>query len=240
MMNCEDTILRVIDDRPCCTLATVRIGELPERERRFFVGFMPQALTAIVLLHHVLTEEEWTWYANGNGGERCDADDHARNLCEMIRSELIRVGDDAELVKYPGKSGLQFRFMAQAAGLGTIETNAFLFHPTWGPWVHLRVLATTAELGVRPQLSGDQLCDGCDLCISECPAEAISEESFAGLQCPSYREARGEYEPYGANRLLPYCKPCVWIRPKGQQPVPRTTGEDADSSLSGPDGRWEA
>lgn len=59
-------------------------------------------------------------------------------------------------MKYPGESGLQFRFVAEAAGLGRVGTNAFLFHPAWGPWVHLRVMATTAELEVRPKLSGEQ------------------------------------------------------------------------------------
>jgi ferredoxin len=225
-MNCEESILGMIDNWPCCALATVRTDELPERERHFFTAFMPQAITAIVLAHHVITEEEWTWYATSNGGERCDADDHVRNLGEAIRNELAGLGHDAELVKYPGQSGLQFRFVAQAAGLGTIGTNAFLFHPTWGPWVHLRVMATTAKLDVRPQLSGDQLCNQCGLCISACPADAISDDSFAGLQCRSYRQARGEYEPHGPRGIFPYCKKCVWICPQGQQPVPRTSDEE--------------
>jgi len=204
-----------------CNLAAVPIQGLAERERRFFASFMPDAVMAIVMAHHVMTEEEWTWYSTASSGDRCDADDHLRILCEVIRDQLVKEGFRSQLVKYPGESGLQFRFVAEAAGLGKIGTNAFLFHPEWGPWAHLRVMATTAKLDLRSELSGDQFCDACGLCISECPACAISQNTFQGLQCRSYRKAKGEYEPRGPEGLLPYCLRCVWVCPKGKQPTPR-------------------
>lgn len=206
---------------PCCNLAAVPIQALAERERKFFASFMTDAATAIVMAHHVVTEEEWTWYSPVGSQERCDADDHLRGVCEAIKGQLAQEGYQANLVKYPTQSGLQFRFVAEAAGLGRIGTNAFLFHPEWGPWVHLRVMGTTAELDLRPELSGDQFCDACGLCISECPAQAISQDNFEGLRCRSYRRARGEYEPHGPRGLLPYCLGCVWVCPKGKQPIPR-------------------
>ncbi len=206
---------------PCCTLAAVPVQALAERERQFFASFMPDAVTAIVVAHHIVTEEEWTWYSNVSGVESCDADDHLRGQCGAIRDQLVGQGYHARLVKYPGESGLQFRFVAEVARLGVIGTNAFLFHPTWGPWVHIRVMGTTAELDIRPESPGDQFCDECGLCISECPAWAISQNTFAGLRCRSYRKARGEYEPHGPRGLLPYCLRCIWVCPKGRQPVPR-------------------
>jgi epoxyqueuosine reductase QueG len=227
----NDNLVRLLDAWPCCTLATVRIPDLPERERSFFSDFMPAARTAIALGHHVTTEEEWTWYATGAGGEQCAADDHARELCEMIRTELIQSGYETEIVNYPGASGLQFRYVAQAAGLGAIGMNAFLFHPTWGPWIHLRVIATTAKLGIHPKMSGDQVCDQCTLCVTECPAGAISDGAFSGLQCRSYRKAQGEYEPYGPRGELRYCKRCVWVCPRGQRPQKGDRqGETAEQS----------
>ncbi len=180
---------------PCCSLFSVRIDDLPERERSYFSTFMPQATTAIVLGHHIITEEEWTWYATGDGGEHCAADDHCSEICNAIRAELTRQGHEAGVVDYPRESGLQFRFVAQAAGLGEIGTNAFLFHPDWGPWIHLRVMATTAPLALSARVAGEQLCDRCGLCVSECPAGAIFDENFEGLQCRSFRKAIGEYEP---------------------------------------------
>jgi hypothetical protein len=94
---------------------------------------MPNALTAIGLLHHVTTEEEWTWYATADSGERCAADDHLRDLAYDIKDALGKEGHDAGLVKYPGISGLQFRFVAESAGLGYIGTNAFPSIPSGGP-----------------------------------------------------------------------------------------------------------
>ena len=205
----------------CCNLAAVPIPALAQREKQFFASFMPDAASAIVMAHHVSTEDEWTWYAPAGKEDRCDADDHLRGLCEAVSSRLMQDGCHASMVKYPAQSGLQFRFIAEAAGLGKIGVNAFLFHPVWGPWVHLRVMATTAELDIRPELSGDQLCDSCGLCIYECPAHAISQDSFEGLLCRSYRAARGEYVPQGPLGLLPYCLRCVWICPKGNQAVRR-------------------
>ena len=77
-------------------------------------------------------------------------------------------------------------------------------------------MGTTAELDLRPELSGDQFCDVCGVCISECPAHAISQNTFLGLRCRSYRKARGEYEPHGPEGLLPYCEQCVRVCPKGK------------------------
>lgn len=85
MRDMTGNLVRLVDAWPCCTLVTVRVLDLPERERSFFAHFMPAARTAIVLEHHITAEEEWTWYATGTGGEHCAADDHARELCEIIK-----------------------------------------------------------------------------------------------------------------------------------------------------------
>jgi epoxyqueuosine reductase len=217
----KQKILALLAPWPCCELAAIPIKRLAERERLFFTALMPQATTSIVLAHHVAVEGEWTWYSTADRGEHCDADDHLRAVCTTIHDELIAHEHEAQLVKYPGESGLQFRFVAEAAGLGRIGTNAFLFHLNWGPWVHLRVMATTAALELRPESSGGEFCDACGLCISECPAQAISEDAFSGLQCRSYRKAKGEYDPRGPDGLLPYCERCIRVCPKGDQPVPR-------------------
>jgi epoxyqueuosine reductase QueG len=159
-------IQKILNSRNCCAGASVKIADLRSRERLFFKKFMPKSVTAIALLHHIATEEEWTWFATADGGERCDADDHLKGLAYEIKDLLEKEGHGAEIVKYPGISGLQFRFVAEAAGLGSIGNNSFLFHPVWGPWVHLRVMGITAEIDLHPKLSGDQICDECGLCIS--------------------------------------------------------------------------
>jgi epoxyqueuosine reductase len=154
MTTMNDAIIQLLGRWPCCTLATVAVSGLPQRERSFFVSFMPEARTAIALGHHVTTEEEWAWYATMDGSEHCAADDHCLEVCQAVKAVLIQFGHDAKIVSYPGRSGLQFRYVAQSAGLGDIGTNAFLFHPQWGPWIHLRVMATTVELDFCTQISG--------------------------------------------------------------------------------------
>lgn len=217
MTKIKDAILALMHNRPCCDLAAVRILDLREPERRFFAEFMPEAVATLALAHHITAKDEWTWYIENGGEEHCRADDHLKQLCERVSNELTRQGHLAKIVNYPGKSGLQFRSVAQAASLGIPGINAFLFHPAWGPWVHLRVLATTAELEIRPQAQGDQYCNACGLCVSGCPAKAISADSFAPLQCRAFRGARGEYQPRGSRGLLPYCLRCICVCPKGRR-----------------------
>jgi epoxyqueuosine reductase len=218
MGTLEERINTLMLSRPRCALATVPIDKLDEREKLFFAGFMPQAKTALALGRHITSEKEWKWYASDDGGEWCDADNHLRELCVRLGQDLERHGFESRTVDYPRESGLQFRYIAQAAGLGTIGVNAFLLHPEWGPWIHLRVMATTASLDLHPSLAGNQLCDKCLLCVSECPAGAISENGFDGLQCRSFRKEKGEYVPYGPERELRYCKRCVNACPKGEKP----------------------
>lgn len=219
MLSINDEIITLTKNWSCCSLATVNLDNLPGKEKNYFDSFMPEVVTVIALLHHVVTEEEWLWYSDMDCLKQCDADNHLRDRCNIIRELLVLKGYPTKLVPYPGISGLQFRIIAQATGLGEIGTNGFLFHHAWGPWVHLRVMATTAKLNIRDELSGAELCDQCHICISECPAGAITEENFDGLRCQTFRYTRGEYKSYGPKGLLRFCKKCILACPKGTQPV---------------------
>lgn len=205
---------------PCCHFGAVSIQSLAERERQFFASFMPQAATAIVVCHHVVTTEEWTWYQPTDGPERCDADDHVFEVCVDLRERLNGYGFQSGIVGYPGESGLQFRFVAQAAGLGRIGRSAFLLHPVWGPWVHLRVLGTTAPLekGAFPEFDGVGVCCECNRCVDACPAGVITGDGFEGLQCRAYRKERGEYVPVGEEQVYHWYMVCAQVCPIGDQP----------------------
>jgi epoxyqueuosine reductase QueG len=201
-------------------LGAVSIRNLAERERRFFAAFMPEAAAAIAVCHHVVTMEEWTWYQPVTGHERCDADDHTLEVCLDLEEKLKGNGLQSRIVDYPGESGLQFRFVAQAAGLGEIGRNAFLLHPNWGAWVHLRVLGTTAPLEAGAPPERGETCTQCNQCVDACPARAITESRFEGLQCRAYRKERGEYTPIGEARVYDWCTTCAQVCPIGDQPVP--------------------
>jgi len=221
MPHCEDIVKAFVEPLACCDVWTVSTKDLDLREAEFFQGFMPIAKTAIVLGHHVVAEEEWQWYVAEKGGEYCAADDHAKEVSEGLQQALEAHGFSTEVVPYPRESGLQFRFVAQAAGAGAIGTNAFLLHTEWGPWIHLRVLTTEAP--TRTQRVGDcvQVCNACGACISACPAGAIQDAGFDGLLCRRYRRAKDEYMPFGPQRELRYCTICAQCCPIGDKPQAR-------------------
>ncbi len=225
MPDCEDIVKAIAEPLACCDVWTVSVQDLDRREEEFFQGFMPIARTAIVLGHHVATEEEWQWYAAENGEEHCAADDHAKEVCEDLQQVLRAHGFSTEVVPYPRESGLQFRFVAQAAGAGAIATNAFLLHPEWGPWIHLRVLATEAPAATRRGVCAP-VCTACGVCVSACPAGAIQDTRFDGLLCRSHRRAKGEYMPVGLKQELRWCTICAQCCPIGERPQARAgTGE---------------
>ena len=215
----EDVLKQAGSAWPCCRVHAVSIRGLAARERRFFASCMPWAVAAIAVCHHVTTMDEWTWYQPAGGAELCDADDHALEVCIDLMEQLEECGFASQTVDYPGESGLQFRFVAQATGLGRIGRNAFLLHPRWGPWVHLRVLGATGPFEEHASLELGRICSECDACVEACPAGAISEDRFEGLQCRAYRQARGEYTPVGEAQVYHWCKVCVQVCPIGDQEV---------------------
>lgn len=217
MIYVEDIINKIIQKHPCCEVWTIPCSLLAEREKNFFNEFAPTYKTAIVLGHHIVTKDEWTWYVDENNQEHCDADDHAEKVCEQLKQALEMYGFQTKIVPYPGESGLRFRFVAKAAGAGEIGINAFLLHPKWGPWIHLRVLTTDASSMIK-SVSCNQVCNACNTCISDCPAGAIQYNSFDGLLCRNYRKAKGEYVPFGSKRELQYCTICADVCPIGQKP----------------------
>jgi epoxyqueuosine reductase len=213
--NILDTVVQRYD---CCSFWTVAVSGLAVREKDFFHDFMPGAKTAVVVGHHVVTRGEWQWYATANGGEHCAADDHTRHVCLQLKEALVSQGFPTEVVPYPEVSGLQFRFVAQSAGAGEIAKNAFLLHPQWGPWIHLRVLATRAPTKVKPS-DVTSVCNDCGVCVSACPAGAIQDKTFDGLRCRHHRKAKGEYIPVGPMREFRWCEICADVCPIGTKPT---------------------
>ena len=64
------------------------------------------------------------------------------------------------------------------AGLGTVGKNALFLHEKYGPAVRLGTVFTNLPLQVGEPLSKD-LCDGCNLCVKNCPAQALYGKKFS-------------------------------------------------------------
>lgn len=64
------------------------------------------------------------------------------------------------------------------AGLGTIGKNALFLHRDFGPAVRLGTVFTNLPLETGEPL-GENLCDGCNLCVKHCPAQALYGKEFS-------------------------------------------------------------
>jgi len=217
MQYTEQILQPFIEAYSCCEFRAVSVRNLPSREKSVINNFMQEANTAIVIGHPIRARREWRWFAGGERGEHCEADDHTeRVIREIIRTFSDR-GYETKSLPYPEECGLQFRYVARAAGMGELGWNAFLLHPQWGPWIHLRVLVTQAATSCTHR-DVESVCTNCGACIDSCPAGAITAGSFNGLQCRAYRKQKGEYIPFGKSRELRYCEICAEVCPIGKKP----------------------
>lgn len=77
------------------------------------------------------------------------------------------------------------KFWAQQAGLGWIGKHSNLVSPTFGSWLLLGEILTTAEL--EADEPGVDLCGTCTLCLQACPTGAIVEPYVVdATKCISY------------------------------------------------------
>jgi epoxyqueuosine reductase QueG len=89
---------------------------------------------------------------------------------------------------------LSYKHAAELAGLGTIGRHSLLITPAFGPRVRLACLLTEAILEPSP-LNGKDYCINCDVCVRECPAQALQipkegeKYSINKFACRAYRQA---------------------------------------------------
>jgi len=87
-----------------------------------------------------------------------------------------------------------YKHAAVLAGLGRLGRNSLLITPEFGPRVRLACLLTEAPLAETPPIQKD-LCTNCNVCIRECPAQAIQEPepgqpyTLNRFACRAYRQA---------------------------------------------------
>lgn len=112
------------------------------------------------------------------------------------------------------------KFWAQQAGLGWIGKHSNLVSPTFGSWLLLGEILTTAEL--EADEPGADLCGTCTLCVQACPTGAIVEPYVVdATKCISYLtiEYRGDrpsldknLQTHMGNRIFG-CDDCLDVCP---------------------------
>ncbi len=112
------------------------------------------------------------------------------------------------------------KFWAQQAGVGWIGKHSNLVSPTFGSWLLLGEILTTAEL--EADEPGADLCGTCTLCLQACPTGAIVEPYVVdATKCISYltieyREDRHslaqDLQTHMGNRIFG-CDDCLDVCP---------------------------
>jgi len=69
---------------------------------------------------------------------------------------------------------LHFRLAAFICGMGEVGYSKIVLTPEFGPRQRFAFIITDAPLGPDPIYEGPPLCDRCQLCVRDCPAQAIS------------------------------------------------------------------
>ena len=203
----------------CCTMRAVGIGKFLPAEKSRMLEMLPGTRTVLVIGHHIRESLEWVWFPSDSekNGSTCAADLHTKSVAEKMSCILKSHGYSQYIVPYPGRSGLLFKNVATQAGLGQRGDNFLLLHPEWGPWIHLRVVLTSATVAPAPQVSGERgICTHCGQCRTSCPGKAIGDGTFDAELCD-----RTQAERAGTSGLPGYpfkCEICLRSCPVGRQP----------------------
>ncbi|GAB6139072.1 4Fe-4S dicluster domain-containing protein [Halanaerobaculum tunisiense] len=202
-------IKRLIPD--CCAVATVDIDKCSSEEKESLEEYLPSVRSIIVLGHHIRRSVEWVWTTIDSESEEstCIADLHTKDISKKIDDYIGEKGYRSKIIPYPGASGVLFKSLASKTSLGEIGDNFLFLHHKWGPWVHLRVLATTAKLSSNQEESRAEICIHCGKCIAACPEDAINKNGFNSHNCRKRQEELNTSHS---------CEVCARVCPIGTPP----------------------
>jgi epoxyqueuosine reductase QueG len=202
----------------CCELDSFPIARCSPSEQETLKSFFPEGKTVIVLAHHVKSSIEWMWFPleSERGLANCAADLHIQLQCDKVAHFLEQESFKAVMPPYPCRCGLRFKDMANKTGLGSMGDNFLFLHREWGPWTHLRVMITDAEITDNLP-SCENVCVHCGACRSLCPAGVIKEDTLLGAECDEYQDSRHNKTGLQDSYLFK-CEVCVRACPIGKAP----------------------
>ena len=174
----------------CCTVDKIDINEFNKKEKRALEEFLPSVKSIIILGHHIRNSREWIWtqMKSERGNCTCIADLHAKDTINKIKNHIKSKGNNSKTIPYPKASGVRFKKIAKKTEMGEIGDNFLFLHHKWGPWIHLRVLLTDAQINSTQAISSSDVCIHCGKCIEACPVNALSETNFNIKKCRERQE----------------------------------------------------
>jgi putative sterol carrier protein/NAD-dependent dihydropyrimidine dehydrogenase PreA subunit len=89
-----------------------------------------------------------------------------------------------EMDAFPGRAWVvSHKKVAVAAQLGRMGIHRSVIHPTFGSFILLGTVVTSAEIEGAPLPLAFDPCLGCNLCIAACPVGAIERDGFRFSAC---------------------------------------------------------
>lgn len=198
----------------CCAASIININDCYKNEQNSLKKVLPTVKSIIVVAHHIKNSQEWVWtqMESERKSTTCIADLHTKDSLRDINDYLELEEFKAKIVPYPGVSGVRFKKLADKTNLGEIGDNNLFLHKDWGPWVHLRILLTDAEIysDISEQNYPNQVCVHCGKCIEACPADALSQKDFKIQKCKErHKKLKSDHS----------CEICARICPIGEKPL---------------------
>lgn len=113
-----------------------------------------------------------------------------RMLYELV-ARLREVYPNFEAKACCDTAPISDKHWAARAGLGWIGRQTLLITPTWGSWVNLGELVTTAECTEYDSPMEEDRCVGCRRCVDACPNQALrmgedGRTTFDARACTAY------------------------------------------------------
>lgn len=101
-----------------------------------------------------------------------------------IKDFLIKEGYNSKIISY--SPGLFLKDSAALAGLGPIGKNNLFISKKFGSQVRLRAIVTEAPLLTGVPIENSEYCSECNICLSKCPAGALTHEGYNRQACEFY------------------------------------------------------
>jgi epoxyqueuosine reductase QueG len=101
-----------------------------------------------------------------------------------IKDFLIKKGYNSKIISY--SPGLFLKDSAALAGLGPIGKNNLFISKKFGSQVRLRAIVTEAPLLTGIPIEESEYCKDCNICLSKCPAGALTHGGYSRQVCESY------------------------------------------------------
>ncbi|NMG76363.1 hypothetical protein [Aromatoleum diolicum] len=166
-----------LDDLPTDITAELRRCYDPENRYR-----------QLILIGHA-GKTLWDAVTASGGASENPIDDFSVQTVERWFS--AQFADKQGEVIYPGNIAIGLQRLGKIAGWHRESPLMVGIHQEWGTWYAYRlVMLTDTDLAPTPPMQGERPCDRCQdtVCITSCPAGALSGGTFALEKCIGYRK----------------------------------------------------